>query len=341
MTRPMELANSYVRITLQSGLLPAEELLAGSGLSEQDLATREFLPWQLLATMFQRIEAVRQLEPWGPALGAQYNITAHGPLGFAALSAPTLGGALEVMGSLYPVRNSTFRAGLEHRDGRFFLWFEDLTGDEFFAARIAQIVSKVVEELLRTILGHPVGRNVHIAFAGKPPPNAESVAASYDARVSFAATRSSISVPATWCALPSPLADEVVYRANLVRCREVIASREEQDSCRAAVLALLDNHFDLVIAGDREPGPPPTLQQAAATLHYTERTLIRHLQAEGCGFRELLEEQRRVRAAELLHDARLQVAEVGELLGYREPANFGRAFRRWFQTSPAAWRRQR
>ena len=74
-------------------------------------------------------------------------------------------------------------------------------------------------------------------------------------------------------------------------------------------------------------------------MHTTPRTLIRRLRNEDATYRDILEDLRREYAGQLLQDARLTVADVGEVLGYREPANFGRAFRRWYGASPAAWRR--
>ena len=70
------------------------------------------------------------------------------------------------------------------------------------------------------------------------------------------------------------------------------------------------------------------------------RTLIRKLNAENTSYKAILTDLRRNFATELLRDARLTAAEVGMVLGYREPANFGRAFRRWYGESPAAWRRK-
>ena len=86
--------------------------------------------------------------------------------------------------------------------------------------------------------------------------------------------------------------------------------------------------------------PPPTQEAIAAAMHLTTRTLIRRLKKEGSAYKEILEELRRDYAQTLLGNARLTVADISVLLGYREPANFGRAFRRWFGSSPAHWRRR-
>jgi AraC-like DNA-binding protein len=131
-----------------------------------------------------------------------------------------------------------------------------------------------------------------------------------------------------------------MYWANIAKCRELIASREQLSSAIAIVRTHLRNHFDRQIAGESEHMAPPTQEAIAAAMHLTTRTLIRRLKKEGSAYKEILEELRRDYAQTLLGNARLTVADVGDLLGYKEPANFGRAFRRWFGSSPASWRRR-
>ncbi|MBF6723684.1 helix-turn-helix domain-containing protein, partial [Acinetobacter baumannii] len=62
--------------------------------------------------------------------------------------------------------------------------------------------------------------------------------------------------------------------------------------------------------------------------------LRRHLAALGVSYRHLLDEVRLVRAVRYLQ-ANLPVQKVAELLGYAEPSNFTRAFRRWTGHPPS------
>ena len=336
----MELSAAYARLTLQSGLLSKEKLLAGTGLDAEALSGLDYIDWRPLAAMFQNLNRHLDSPAWAARIGAQFNITAHGPLGFAALSAPTLGHALDVMATLYPARTSAIGVEVERRQGRYTLQLLDLTGDAAFHRRMSELILKVLESLLSAILGHPTGPNVFIRFAFASPEHAEELIAAYDAQVVFDADSYAISIPEAWRHLPSPLHDEAVYRANVIKCREIIAAREQQDNAAAVLRNLLRNHFDRIIARETDAAPPPTQEQVAASIHLTTRTLIRRLKAQDTSYKEILEELRRHYASTLLGDARLTVADVGEIIGYREPANFGRAFRRWYGVSPAAWRRQ-
>ncbi|MFT4520813.1 MAG: AraC-like DNA-binding protein, partial [Halioglobus sp.] len=216
---------------------------------------------------------------------------------------------------------------------------ECAVADRDFDRWMTEVIMKIIEALLASILGHPVGPNVTIGFTRQAPEHAEALKACYDSSVLFGQRVNSIEVPLSWRQLPSPLYDEAVYRANLIKCREMINAREQSGSVAVAVRHHLSNHFDSRSLARITAGAPPTLEQMATTLHTTPRTLIRRLKREETSYKQILEALRREYAQRLLCDARLTAAEVGEILGYGEAANFGRAFRRWYGQSPAAWRR--
>ena len=81
-------------------------------------------------------------------------------------------------------------------------------------------------------------------------------------------------------------------------------------------------------------GMLPSLDQLAASFHLTSRTLRRYLAAVGVSYRHLLEEVRMARAVRYLQ-ANLPVQKVADLLGYADPSNFTRAFRRWTGHPPS------
>ncbi len=76
----------------------------------------------------------------------------------------------------------------------------------------------------------------------------------------------------------------------------------------------------------------------AGRLAMTVRTMHRRLDEAGTSFRKIRDELLRERAEGLLRERRVPISEVSFLLGYGEPSNFHRAFRRWTGLTPAAWR---
>jgi AraC-like DNA-binding protein len=78
----------------------------------------------------------------------------------------------------------------------------------------------------------------------------------------------------------------------------------------------------------------------AQMLGLSARSLQRMLEQEGTPYRQLVEECRCRRALALLREGCGSVAEVAISLGYQEPGNFIRAFRRWTGMSPNAFRKR-
>lgn len=338
MSRERELSAAYARLVLQSEVATDAQLLAGTGLSISEVAEREFLDAASLAIIFKNYNDYVCDNAWTARLGSLFNIVAHGALGFAALSAPTLGEALDVMGIFHPSRNTVTQAETYAGDTQYVFALEDHSGDPQFGRMLAEVILKIVESLVATIVGHPVGKNVVISFRHRV---CDELVAAYDATVLSGADTDSLAVPLAWRRLPSPLYDESIYRSNVIKCRELIARREQSGSMVFAVRNILSNYFDGQALGERLSASPPSLDRVAEQLHLTPRTLMRRLNDENAAFKAILESLRREHAQSLLADARLTVAEVGEILGYSDQANFGRAFKRWFGVSPASWRRQR
>jgi AraC-like DNA-binding protein len=68
----------------------------------------------------------------------------------------------------------------------------------------------------------------------------------------------------------------------------------------------------------------------ARELSVSVATLRRHLQREGQGFSDILEEVRRTLAEEHLSNSNMSIMEIAHALGFSHVAAFYRAFRRWF-----------
>jgi len=83
----------------------------------------------------------------------------------------------------------------------------------------------------------------------------------------------------------------------------------------------------------------PTALRVAREIGMSERTLHRHLLAEGTSFRKILDGVRSELAASLLQEPHVGTADVAYLLGYSDLAAFHRAFRRWTGKTPLEFRR--
>jgi AraC-like DNA-binding protein len=130
---------------------------------------------------------------------------------------------------------------------------------------------------------------------------------------------------------PNPLADEAMA-GNARRLLGLISFASGPRPVSERVLRSL---------GTLLPGGRITLNQMAAHLGMSTRSLQRRLEEEGSTFGELLDQVRRELAAGYLDSSDHPVTTVAALLGYGSPSSFTRWFATTFGTTPQAWRAQR
>jgi len=94
----------------------------------------------------------------------------------------------------------------------------------------------------------------------------------------------------------------------------------------------------LVIGSGEES---PSLTKIAEKLNVSERTLARHLRAEGFSFSEILQQKRQDLACHYLLQTDDTITNIALNLGFKDSSNFNRAFKRWFQITPSEFRQKK
>ena len=82
----------------------------------------------------------------------------------------------------------------------------------------------------------------------------------------------------------------------------------------------------------------PSIDDVAASLFMTKRTLQRRLADEGVLYNEYADESRRKLAVQYVKNTKMPLTEAAFLLGYSHISAFSRAFRRWTGESPNEFR---
>ncbi len=86
------------------------------------------------------------------------------------------------------------------------------------------------------------------------------------------------------------------------------------------------------------PDGRPSQGDIAFKLNTSLRSLQRKLHEEDTSFKELLNDTQRELALSYIRDSNRSIGEITYLLGFSEPSNFTRAFKRWTGQSPAEYR---
>lgn len=266
-----------------------------------------------------------------PALGYEFGmrmrLTAHGFLGYAVMSCPTLGDALRLAEKFFPLRapeismrhfieNDTavveFSEKFELGPMRHFAFDSLLVGLER-AGRF--LVGNVPNHIIEIWYDYPEP-DYYAAWKDKLPP------------VHFGKPAIQLRFPADYLDEPLVMSDPTAARIAVQQCERELALLSEAEDFATRVRAVLAS----------ESGSYPDLESVASRLFVSGRTLKRKLQQQGTTFQVVLDDVRRRDALRLLENPLLSLEQIARRLGYADPANFTRAFRKWTGLAPSHYR---
>ncbi len=328
----MHLPVTYIRTFV--GVLDLDgrdrrEILRAARIRAREIeGTDHYVPFAAVRRLLEAID--QRLEPgWHLEMTSRMDVAHHGPLGIAAITAPTLGAALEIMTKFGEIRAPFAWAEMRERGDSVQIRYHlrEHLGD------LHHILMEIMQLSGLQVIRHIVGRGGPDLVWHLPAERAhlaDGFQARFDGRLRFHGEQYTTSLPRHWLAAPCLLYDEAMHKVSLARCEELLQQVAERSALEVEVRQCL------VTAG----GPSPGLEEVAARLNISRRTLIRRLKREGTSYRQILDEVHRSLAHEYLVSTRWAVAEVGYRLGYQDAANFGRAFRRWYGVSPGEYRRR-
>ncbi len=264
-------------------------------------------------------------------LGKLLTASAHSLVGFGMLNSDTLDQALRFEAQYFRLIMPSFR--MRYSSGADY-------GEMLFTPLVA--MSHVCLAFHLEAIGMAALREVSDLTGGRrppcrlelsiaPPPHAARYAELRDLRVRFNAD----ATPSVRLRLldnprnhPLAMADANARRVAEERCRRLVQQA-----------ASVRRFADWVAMTLREVSDElPTLDQLAAMLNLSRRTLNRYLEREGTSFRELSGRIQHELACERLASGSMSVTEVAYSLGFTDTSNFARAFRARAGCSPGQHR---
>ena len=319
--RVLDLQERDLPRLLQGTGLPPEILLPGD---ETRLTGRQQL--RLLDNAGRMLGA----PDFGLRLGRQLTPSAHGPLGYLALSSPDLITSLESLRDFLPARVPLVRLDVDLEEE----WLRCSLTIRLQANREEQRVLQecfalVIQSLTETMLGRPL-TEARIELAHEPPGYHTRYADYLHSPVQFGCDANSVLLPAALARVPNAGGDPESYAVARDLCMRLL------EQVPGAALSTTDRVRRLLLS--QTPGSI-TESDVARAMFISKRTLARRLEAEGSSYRALRDQLLSQLAASHLRESGLSVEAVAELLGYNDAAAFRKAFRRWHGQSPGAFRR--
>ena len=317
--------SSYLEVAASVGL-DGQRLLRQAGISPETLADPEQrLPARVAIGLVDRSAELSGCESFGLQMAAARTFASLGPLSLLLERLPNVREVIRAAIDFQRHLNDVVEISLEDA-GDACLVRIDLAPGHWSV----QVFDYVVAMTYRILTGASGSRwkpdCVHLVRPA--PENPAPWRRLFAAPIEFGATFNGLSSSPAALRVPNLLADETVATharrlLHLVPVPPVHLGLG--DRVRRSITLLL-------------PSGRATIDQVAAQLGLSARSLQRRLDEEGHQFAELLAEVRRELATAYLANSAHPVTMVASLLGYASPSSFTRWFTAEHGMAPQAWR---
>ncbi|MFA3058539.1 AraC family transcriptional regulator [Acinetobacter pittii] len=343
---PYGLSKASIPISYAHLLL---EIMVDKGFSALEILKKSKIPLILLDQLDARITPMQWSKlAWeslilskDSGLGYEYGIklrlTAHGPMGYALMSSPNLRQAIEVSTQFFNMRLKDYRIAL-------------LENNEFSIIEIKEthpVVSNQLAqaETLRRFFYECLMIGVIQAGQFLREHDFSDIELSVDwsepsyhkayqhqlPTIHFNQPTNQIRYKKQLLDLPIKMADPIAFKQALAECEaeQLRFSEQIKDIC-------------LTVKAELNLNPQvgyPTFDEIANRLNMSSRTLRRHLSQVGSSYLHLLEEVQQKEAENLLLNSDMEIQEIALYLGYIQPTNFTRAFKKWTGQTPITFRK--
>lgn len=284
-------------------------------------ARGSLLPVAYVGGLFDEVARLGGVEDVGLRIGCETPIETFGDWGALIASSDTVGAFLQAALANYRRFNSGYCLWSVVRGDEIWLQVRYAGALQRGRAHVIDLSLMMWIAAFRAMRG-PTWRPREIHLEGDPPRHAREIEALATHRVAY--RRSSLAIVFSRDELSCP-----TRRMSVVP----MPSSEGPDPAPDFAGSVQQAVESLLRLGVVD------LSEAAAAAGMSERSFQRRLADIGLSFSGLVEDARFDVARSLLANRALRVIDVSTELGYRDSANFTRAFRRWSGVSPQLYRR--
>lgn len=252
-----------------------------------------------------------------------------GVLGLAVKTAATPRGALERIARYLLLLTDTAAYELRERPGGAAFVLRHRPAHRLGIRVANEAALAGILSIVRQVAAVPVAPESVSFRHARPAASAAEHRRFFGCPVRFGAARDALDFDARLLAADTRLGDAGLSRFLLDHLDDDLRATSRERP--------LDARVRDVVADALSSGVP-RMAEVARRLGMSERTLHRRLSERGGAYRALVERTRRDLAESLLRRHDYELAEIAFLTGFSEQSAFHRAFKRWTDQTPAAFR---
>lgn len=288
---------------------------------EARLSTTEFS--RLLQVVMRRTED----EFIGLGRGTKSKPGTFSMMAHAVINCPSLGKAMERSAQFYRIVDLPLELVLEEGSSESRLILRASTPEH------DNILEAIIFISVR-FWSWLTGRNlepISIQLDFPEPPNADEYRRIFRGPVTYNNARNAIVFPTSWLGLPlvqNPLSLSKFLKDSLAH---IIVGNNQPIGLPEQIRAIISKGYGNTF---------PDFAQVCEKLSMTPQTLRRRLKEENTSYQAIKDSIRQDAARYYLAKEELSIDEIALMMGFSEASSFHRAFKKWTDQTPAAYRRE-
>lgn len=290
---------------------------------------------QISIPKFMRIghEAIQksQLEHFGLLMGQHIRASDIGLAGFAAMSASTIGEALQILINYETLssRNSRGHSTWYREDDKLICQFYSISPYNSFNYFVVDSTLSSWHHFAHWLNESPAKLVAKVEVEYPMERYRTHYEKLFNCPIEFAAKRNALIFYRNSERSHNRFANKLTCQTMLQLCEDALRQLQKGKSNAQRVIELISQELS---------GKSPGIDHIASKMGIAGWTLRRRLKAEGKSFNLILDETRQALALTYVRDTQHNFTEIAFLLGFSSPAAFQRAFKRWTGKSPGAMR---
>jgi AraC-like DNA-binding protein len=265
---------------------------------------------------------------FGLHFGSSADLLDVGALVYVAANSPNLGRAIQNFLNYLRINSEGARAHLDSGDQLATFTWEFLEPLALNNRQNNEMTLCIVMHFFRFLVGRHI-RPEWVEFRHSRKDGIKALEQFFGSKVTFASGRNVIILKRALLELPCKNPDPRLLKILKAHCDTLLAKLGPDTDLKQQVEHLISNHLT---------SGAITAKNVAQELAMSERTLARRLAKRGTTFGQLVDNVRRGLAERYLSEPGARANQISYMLGYRDPAAFTTAFRRWTGKSPMQYR---
>jgi AraC-like DNA-binding protein len=314
--------------TMQDAGVGLDALCAGTGVSPQALSDPEArMSQRQKISLFANVQRLSPDPGVGLRAGQRQRMSDFAVFGYAMASSATFADAvrfgIEHVRLAGPVLEKSFRV----EGGQAIFEGHDAVDLGPLLPLVTEFWFSSTQALMSRVLERPFpSHRLLLPYAA--PPHAALYEQVLGCPVSFDTGVMQWHFDAALLAEPLPNANPIAAKVCAEFCGRMLESFDGESPLVKTIRQACLN----------SAGGFPGVDEMAARLHLSPRTLHRRLAEAGTGYQDILDELRRRLAIEFLQRTGLSIDQIAYRSGFSDVSNFRKAFKKWTGQSPAHFR---